>query len=579
MTRRSRATQELPWSLIPLAIILTLCLVILLLLEYAIGVQSYGLTAILFLLLILLTVLLLRGFCQARWLERTSTSGVASGDASVMTSMLFLAALTLLAAALRLYDLGQESLWVDEVWTAGWADQPLRSVLGTANPLAYLVAHFTLPLSRSEFALRFAPALAGVALVPATYLVGRTLYGWKEGLVAAALLSVSVYAIEHSQEVRFYAWQMLFSTLTLYFLLRGLKDGRWRDWAGFALTTALNLYNHPFGFLVLASEGLYSLWFLITDTLQAGETTPPGEKVRILFRRSIAPGAAALAALVAFLPMLPLLLGFNNSLWVVSGGRAQHLPLGMENFSWLSVPVAFGTYAMLAEYLNLRGVPFLVYPALAVFFLGLLSARRHAVLILLWFLVPIPILMLTKYWLQPRYLSYFLPLFVVVTARGITWLSAAVTRRRKTETIILVALTGLVALPSLVQLPGYYIEPQEDQWREVTAFVESNYQAGDLVLVSSAYDPTPLPFEWYATVPTHALPRQVFPEGPEKGVLTHLEQLDSLPAVTQGRERVWFVLNHVGKENQALIAGAMVDYQVVDEWRFVGLDLLLFERR
>jgi len=52
-----------------------------------------------------------------------------------------------------------ESLWVDEVWTARWAEQPLGSVVQTANPLAYVVAHFTLLIGRSEFLLRLAPAL------------------------------------------------------------------------------------------------------------------------------------------------------------------------------------------------------------------------------------------------------------------------------------------------------------------------------------------------------------------------------------------------------------------------------------
>jgi mannosyltransferase len=562
-----------------LAVTLSLSLLVLTILDSALTIENTSLTVVALSLLGILLFLSVRLFLQTRRRSAIRTTDKITDRFPATRTCLVLLALTLLAAALRLYDLGQESLWVDEVWTAEWADQPLRSVLRTANPLAYLVAHFTLWVSRSEFALRFAPALAGVALIPATYVVGQTLYGRKEGLVSAAMLSVSVYAIEHSQEVRFYAWQMLFSMLTLYFLLRGLERGRWRDWTGFALTTALNLYTHPFGFLVLASEGLHTLWFLVTDTLRAGETIPLGDKIRILFRRSMAPGAAALMALVAFLPMLSILLRFNNSLWVVGGARGQHLPLGMENVSWLSWPVTFGTYAMLAEYLNLRSAPFLVYPVLAVFFLGLLSSRRHTTLVLLWFLVPLPILLLMKYWLQPRYLSYFLPAFVVVTARGITWLSAAITARRKKGSVILIALTGLVALPSLVQLPAYYVEPREDQWREVTAFVESNYQAGDLVLISSAYDPTPLPYEWYATVPAHALPRRVFPEGPERGVLTHLEQLDLLPAVTQGRERVWFVLNHVATENQALIAGAMKDFQVVNEWPFVGLDLMLFERR
>jgi mannosyltransferase len=581
MTGDPSSARQVPATLIVLASILSLSVLILLLIEHSIRAQHGSLTIILLVLFVLLSILFLRVSSRPPWRQLPDTRSVGPHDLSYKMAVLLLVACTFIGAALRLYDLGQESLWVDEVWTAEFATQPLGTVVGSNAPLAYSVAHFTLLVSRSEFALRFASALAGIALIPAAYLVGQILYGRKEGLVAAALLSVSVYAIEHSQEVRFYAWQMLFSTLTLYFLIRGLERGHWRDWAGFALTTALNLYSHPFAVFVVASEGLYTLWFLVGTSFRTGNEIPIPlrKKLHSLFHRSLPPLAAALAAFVAFIPLWSRLLRFNNSLWVVSTARGQHLPLGMENVSWLSYPVAFGTYGMLAEYLNLRSVPFLVYPALAIFFLGLLSARRHTVLILLWFLVPIPILLVMKYWLQPRYLSYFLPLFLFVTARGITWLSAALAPRRIKEGILLAALTGLVALPSLVQLPAYYVEPQEDQWREVTAFVEANYQAGDVVLITSAYDPTPLPFEWYATVPASELPRQVFPEGPETGVLTHLEQLDSLPPVTQGRERVWFVFNHVGAENQALIVGAMRGFQVVDEWHFVGLDLLLFERR
>ena len=577
---RSSARQILATPIV-LASILALSVLVLLLIEHSIRAQQGSLTIILLVLFVLLSILFVRVSYRSPWRRVPDTRSASPNDLSYKVAVLLLVACTFIGAALRLYDLGQESLWVDEVWTAEFATQPLGTVVGSNAPLAYLVAHFTLSVSRSEFALRFASALAGIALIPVAYLIGRILYGRKEGLVAAALVSVSMYAIEHSQEVRFYAWQMLFSTLTLYFLIRGLQHGRWRDWAGFALTTALNLYSHPFAVFVLASEGLYTLWFLVGSSFRTGNEIriPLRKKLHSLFHRSLPPLAAAMAAFVAFIPLWSRLLRFNNSLWVASGARAQHLPLGMENVSWLSWPAAFGTYGMLAEYLNLRSVPFLVYPALAIFFLGLLSARRHVVLILLWFLVPLPILLVMKYWLQPRYLSYFLPLFVVVTARGITWLSAALATRRIKEGILLVALTGLVAMPSLVQLPAYYVEPREDQWREVTAFVEANYQAGDLVLVTSAYDPTPLPFEWYATIPASELPRQVFPEGPEKGVLTHLEQLDSLPLVTQGRERVWFVFNHVGAENRALIVGAMRGFQVVDEWHFVGLDLLLFERR
>jgi len=532
--------------------------------------------------LAILILLAIRLFLQTRQPAGSDRSAVSVDPVSATTAGLILVALTLLSAALRFYDLGRESLWVDEVWTARWAEQPLGSVVQTANPLAYVVAHFTLLIGRSEFLLRLAPALAGIAAIPATYLLGRTLYGRKEGLSAAALMSVSVYAVERSQELRFYPWQMLFSTLTLYLLLRGLEQRRWRDWAAFALVTALNLYNHPFAFFVLGSEGLYILWFLAETCLRAEEGGRSPLRLRVLayLRQLVAPAAAMAVALVAFLPMLSLSLSFTNTQWVASAERAQHLPLGMGTVSWLSWPVAFGTYGMLADYLNLRSAPFLVYPVAAFFFLGLLSLGRRAILVLVWFLAPLPILLATRYWVQPRYFSYFLPVFLLVTAAGLTWLAAAITPRQRgwQQAAVLIALTGLAAMPSLIQLPGYYREPQEDQWREVTALVESSYQAGDLVLVSSAYDPTPLPYDWYSTVPADKLPRQVFPQEPQKGVLTQVEQLELLPGVTEGYERVWFVFCYVSEENQALIAEVMQRrYGGVKEWKFVGLDVMLFE--
>jgi hypothetical protein len=568
------------WKLVILAVTLSLSLMVLTILDSSRTLENKSLMVAALVLLGILIFLAAYLLLQTRQLRTAGTAAPAIDRPSDATTRLILLALTLLAGALRLYDLGQESMWVDEVWTATWAEQPLRSVLQTANPLAYLVAHFTLLIGRSEFALRFAPALAGIAVIPATYLLGRTLYGRKEGLTAAALMGISMYAIERSQELRFYPWLMLFSTLTLHFLLRGLEQRRWLDWAAFALVTALNLYTHPFAFFVLASEGLYTLWFLAKTCLPAedGERIPVMHRVRAYLRQLMAPAAAMAVALIAFLPMLSLSLSFNNSLWVVSAGRTQHLPLGMSSASWLSWPVAFGTYGMLADYLNLRSVPFLVYLELAIFILGLLSVGRRAAMVLLWFLVPLPIVLATKYWVQPRYFSYFLPMFVIVTAAGLTWLAAAFAPRRREQAILLIALTGLVAMPSLVQLPAYYGKPQEDQWREVTAFVESNYGAGDLVFVTSAYDPTPLPFDWYATVAADKLPRQVFPQGPQKGVLTQLEQLDLLPAATQGHDRVWFVFCYVSEENQALIAEVMQKkYAVVDEWHFVGLDLVLFQ--
>jgi len=192
------------WKLVVLAVTLALSLLVLTILDSAASLENTGLVIVALVLLGVLGFISLRLFLQTR---RSGTRGMPASTldrAPAPRARPILIALTIIAAALRLYDLGRESLWVDEVWTAQWATQSLGTVLQTANPLAYVVAHFTLLVGRSEFALRFAPALAGIALVPATYLLGRTLHGRKSGLVAAGLTAVSLYAIEHSQEVRFY---------------------------------------------------------------------------------------------------------------------------------------------------------------------------------------------------------------------------------------------------------------------------------------------------------------------------------------------------------------------------------------
>ncbi len=44
--------------------------------------------------------------------------------------------------------------------------------------------------------------LFGLAAIPATYLLGKRLFGTKEGLVGAALSAVNMFQIRYSQEAR-----------------------------------------------------------------------------------------------------------------------------------------------------------------------------------------------------------------------------------------------------------------------------------------------------------------------------------------------------------------------------------------
>ena len=352
MTPNHQDPQLARWKLVILAAMLTLSLLLLTILDYIVIVENIGLTLVVVALLGLLSLLSIRLFPKTPGPRDTGAAEADEPSISRRTALIILLGLTLLAAALRLYRLGHESFWYDETFTALWASRPLLTVLRSVNPLPHLVAHLSLALGRSEFILRLGPALAGVLLIPSTYLLGRTLYRRTEGLVAAALLTVSAYALYHSQELRFYAWQMLFSTWTLIFLLRGLDGRRWA-WVGFALATALNLYSHPFGLFVLASEGLYVAGVALADAFQAHRGLPLGDRRRFaaVARRLLPPAVCALVALVAFGPGWGHLFSLTTSpTWTL---ETENTLVAAQGGPWFDRPIATWTYELPSSLLAL----------------------------------------------------------------------------------------------------------------------------------------------------------------------------------------------------------------------------------
>ena len=576
MTQGDHAVAPQRWRLITVAITLALCLLVVSILDYALGAHSTVIVAAALLLLGLLSFLLARIYQRGRG-RSLSVAFAPAAEISTSTAFLVLLALMALATVLRLYRLGHESFWYDETWTATWAAQPLGDVLRLVNPLPHLVAHLSLSLGRSEFVLRLAPAFAGILLIPATYLLGRTLYGRKQGLVAAGILTVSAYAIYHSQELRFYAWQMLFSTLTLYFLLRGLEHGHWLDWVGFSATTALNLHSHPYALFVLASEGLYALGIVISDAFASHKGQPFASRHRLaaIVRRLIPPGIAALVALVAFGPGWGHVASLSHNPDWTSDTEAAVSAVG--GTSPLTLPIATWTYELPSRLLALQH-PLLLFAMFALFFIGLLSSSRRLVaLVLVWFLVPPAILLLVKVRFFHRYLSYFLPLFTIVVAHGIGYVASIVPVRPQRRWLIIALLTLLVVTPSLAQLPEYYQDTQKTQWREVISFVEANRQPGDVALVTlnSNVGAAQQPFDWYRTVPATELPWQFFPK---EGTLTDPEQLRELPALTQNHQRIWFVLPEAATDTQEQISEALQErFRLQQVQEFVHLRVVLYE--
>jgi hypothetical protein len=216
-----------------------------------------------------------------------------------------LAAVLVLAAALRLSTLDLQSFWFDEAFTpvrvlhASLAST-LHGVVHTENspPLWYLIAWLDVRLlGDGEIALRLPSALAGIALVAVAYGIGSELGGRRCALATAALVAVNPLFVWYSQEARVYELFALTSSLALLCCLRARHRPSGARMAAFALTGALALLTHYFSVFLLAGM---AVWLL-------GDRTA---------RRAALPAVASLALVGAALLPLVIAQGGHGTQWI-----------------------------------------------------------------------------------------------------------------------------------------------------------------------------------------------------------------------------------------------------------------------
>lgn len=181
----------------------------------------------------------------------------------------------LLAAALRLPALGQvpPGLYHDEAYYGLDAVDVLGGHLQVYFPanngreplFIYLAAGMIGLLGRSPFALRLTSAFVGLLTVAATAAAGRALFSRRMGLLAAAVLSVTLWHV-HLSRVGFRAVTLpLTIALTLWVGARAVRTGRPRLWLAAGALYGLSFYTYTaarFTPVALAAAGLYALAFL-----------------------------------------------------------------------------------------------------------------------------------------------------------------------------------------------------------------------------------------------------------------------------------------------------------------------------
>ncbi len=135
-----------------------------------------------------------------------------------------------------------------------------HTVLGKRGgaPLHFLLAWFVAHMGGGLLTMRFLSAFFAVASLPAIAILGKRLAGRGPALAATALAAAGWVLLFHGIYARMYSLFLFLATLSYLALLRAVEKGG-RAWILWAAVMLLAIAAHPYGALVLGSQGLYVL--------------------------------------------------------------------------------------------------------------------------------------------------------------------------------------------------------------------------------------------------------------------------------------------------------------------------------
>jgi uncharacterized membrane protein len=177
------------------------------------------------------------------------------------------AGIVIIAAAIRIIVIDNQSFWWDEALTAYESSLPFGAMIHTVarvetTPPLYFVlvwgwAHV---FGTGEIALRSVSTIAGIALVPIAFLCAKELVSRWAGVVAAALVAVNPFMIWYSQEARAYMLLAALTGASFLWFIRARREPTRRSLAWWAVLSSLAIMTHFFAGFAIAPEAVWLLW-------------------------------------------------------------------------------------------------------------------------------------------------------------------------------------------------------------------------------------------------------------------------------------------------------------------------------
>ncbi|MBU0763030.1 MAG: glycosyltransferase family 39 protein, partial [Candidatus Altiarchaeota archaeon] len=393
----------------------------------------------------------------------------------------------LLGICLRLYDLGSESLWVDEVSTV--KNSKLSFVDGILDPfnnhpLHGILLHFWIRLfGDSEYSVRFPSVVFGVFSIIMVFFLGRQLFDEDAGLISAFLLSVSVFNISFSQEARAYALFVLLCIFSYYCLILFLESGKRIYSIANAIASGLCIWAHPYGVFILLAQ--YS------SVLVYALRFPRVFRINRNWLKT-----QVITAIICFIYIFVM---FSKGDGMFSGTAWIEPPSSNDVINSFNLFTGL-TYAYLFPYP--ADVNLLYSQTLYCFWIVLIIASLYSLfvyskkakecrrptdifnifLLASWFFTLTIFPLLISITFKPIFFSRFLiaatPVFYMLIAHGISSIGS-----EKTRNLILM----ILLFSSLCNARIYYVNQINEDWRGVADFVDSIADENDRIVFNNCY--------------------------------------------------------------------------------------------
>lgn len=506
-------------------------------------------------------------------------------------SRLVLPLIVLSGALLRIYALGEKSVWLDEAFSIWVASHRLPEVwswlirIDQHPPLYYsLLSLWQGVFGDRQGPVRLFSALCGIVSIPLFYAAARRLTQDEiAALMAAAILAISPFHVRYAQEARMYNLLTLAVAAAFYCLVRVLNQpilaarGRWWSilpcrsmiwWIGVAVAQAAAMLTHNTAaifFPLAVNLPILGLWFYRRGRAASLLALESPHFLRLWMQTQL---LAILLWSPWATPFVIQSIKVDEEFWLLPP-TATEVWNALQNFNFAHLP---GQFPLTPVWMG-------IYWGLALF--GLFRLRHRPVWLLLLLSLSLTaiagelLISLRRPIFYDRTLIWTTLPYYLLIAIGIRGLALPKLRWpvQAAALVMVVSLSGF-------SLFNYYVYFEKEDWARAAEYVAAQAEPDDLLVFHATW--VQIPFEYYfrhykLDLELRGAPTDLFDRGVLEPKMTRAD-LPHLRDLVQDRPRIWLIYSHDWYTDPEGLIPRQLDREMrrVDARQFAGLRVIEF---